>query len=163
MFVLTVFSNYLNLRDARGCGHVEEGYVTSYLVNKRVMNDFISKKTRLWFKKVELNLHKQHNLNQEIERTKRKISTNKPLLKEENKLKQKSLVMNMPEKEALLFANEEQNIKIPEELEEGRDGLTVITPKRLKRITEFMEDSKITLLRSPPSSGKSTLENTDYL
>ncbi|CAJ0630383.1 569_t:CDS:2 [Entrophospora sp. SA101] len=138
MFVLTVFSNYLNLRDARGCGHVEEGYVTSYLVNKRVMNDFISKKTRLWFKKVELNLHKQHNLNQEIERTKRKISTNKPLLKEENKLKQ-----------------------IPEELEEGRDGLTVITPKRLKRITEFMEDSKITLLRSPPSSGKSTLESFD--
>ncbi|CAJ0753203.1 24443_t:CDS:1, partial [Entrophospora sp. SA101] len=43
---------------------------------------------------------------------------------------------------------------IPEELEEGRDGLTVITPKRLKRITEFMVDSKITLLRSPPSSGK---------
>ncbi|CAG8471478.1 20193_t:CDS:2 [Racocetra fulgida] len=55
---------------------------------------------------------------------------------------------------------ENSNIRIiadPEESEEGRDGLMVISPKRLKWIIEFVENKKVTLLRSPPSSGKSTL------
>ena len=49
------------------------------------------------------------------------------------------------------------DIKDPDESEEGRDSLMVISPERLKKITDFVENNKISLLRSPPSSGKSTL------
>lgn len=49
------------------------------------------------------------------------------------------------------------DIKDPSESEEGCDSLMVISPERLKRIADFVENNKISLLRSPPSSGKSTL------
>ncbi|CAG8774817.1 9208_t:CDS:2, partial [Cetraspora pellucida] len=45
----------------------------------------------------------------------------------------------------------------PTESEEGRDSLMVISSKRLKWITKFVENNQISLLRSPPSSGTSTL------
>ncbi|CAJ0761878.1 8737_t:CDS:10 [Entrophospora sp. SA101] len=45
----------------------------------------------------------------------------------------------------------------PEESEEGRDSLAVISDERLKWITKLIESNQITLLHSPPSSGKSTL------
>ncbi|CAG8566911.1 9009_t:CDS:2 [Ambispora leptoticha] len=45
----------------------------------------------------------------------------------------------------------------PDESEEGRDSLMVISPERLKKIADFVKNKHICLLRSPPSSGKSTL------
>ncbi|RHZ47778.1 hypothetical protein Glove_567g21 [Diversispora epigaea] len=45
----------------------------------------------------------------------------------------------------------------PIESEEGRDSLAVMLPERLNVIIEFLENNDISLLRSPPSSGKSTL------
>ncbi|CAG8586734.1 14652_t:CDS:2, partial [Cetraspora pellucida] len=45
----------------------------------------------------------------------------------------------------------------PTESEEGRDSLMIISGERLKTISDFVENNHIGLLRSPPSSGKSTL------
>ncbi|GBC49492.1 uncharacterized protein OCT59_015739 [Rhizophagus irregularis] len=48
----------------------------------------------------------------------------------------------------------------PEESDEGRDNLMVISPDRLKSIVDFVQKHQIVLLRSPPSSGKSTVGQT---
>lgn len=52
------------------------------------------------------------------------------------------------------------DVKDPAESEEGRDSLMVLLPDRLKKITKFVQDHQVVLLRSPPSSGKSTLGQT---
>ncbi|CAG8453586.1 2276_t:CDS:2 [Funneliformis caledonium] len=46
---------------------------------------------------------------------------------------------------------------IPDESDEGRNKLMIISSERLGRITRFVENSKISILRSPPSSEKSAL------
>ncbi|PKC00883.1 hypothetical protein RhiirA5_427567 [Rhizophagus irregularis] len=48
----------------------------------------------------------------------------------------------------------------PEESDEGRDNLMVISPDRLKSIVDFVRKHRVVLLRSPPSSGKSTVGQT---
>jgi len=48
-------------------------------------------------------------------------------------------------------------IKDEEESAEGRDSFMVISTERLNKITNFIKKNRICLLRSPPSSGKSTL------
>ncbi|CAG8811126.1 12493_t:CDS:2, partial [Racocetra persica] len=45
----------------------------------------------------------------------------------------------------------------PTESKEGRDSLMIISGERLKTISNFVKNNHIGLLRSPPSSGKSTL------
>jgi hypothetical protein len=46
---------------------------------------------------------------------------------------------------------------IPDETDEGRDKLMAISPERLDLIIRFVENNKISILRSPLSSGKSAL------
>ncbi|CAB4476615.1 unnamed protein product [Rhizophagus irregularis] len=48
----------------------------------------------------------------------------------------------------------------PEESDEGRDNLMVISPDRLKSIVDFVRKHRVVFLRSPPSSGKSTVGQT---
>ena len=47
---------------------------------------------------------------------------------------------------------------IPDKSDEGHDKLMIIFSERLDRITRFVENSKISILHSPLSSGKSALE-----
>ncbi|CAG8602594.1 281_t:CDS:2, partial [Paraglomus occultum] len=48
-------------------------------------------------------------------------------------------------------------VHYPEESDEGRDSLMVISPHRLKMIDDFMTENRFSLLRSPPYTGKTTL------
>ncbi|CAG8596882.1 1962_t:CDS:2 [Dentiscutata erythropus] len=80
-----------------------------------------------------------------------------------NEYENENLLLNITMKEVFYEGLENNNIRIiikppdPEESDEGRDGLMVISPIRLKQIVECVESNKITLLRGPPSSGKTTL------
>ncbi|KAF0413854.1 crinkler family protein [Gigaspora margarita] len=60
--------------------------------------------------------------------------------------------------------NRSKKKEYPPESKEGRDSLFVISDERLNIIIEFVEKNRVGLLRSPPSSGKTTLGQTlrDY-
>ena len=53
--------------------------------------------------------------------------------------------------------NKREKREYPEETSEGRDKFMVISVDRKETFTNYMEENRIGLLCSPPSTGKSTI------